>query len=405
MTKHKITIRKIIICDYLLNLLRIVFFFSLTVLGMMPKANGQNISEDNITVSQVFTRVRAHEFHPLNEDNSFTIDRNLQVNGIADLNNDDWRIRLLAVRDLVRAGTNDINEIRKGLMDQSAHVRQVSAMALGILGAKSAIGDLEQILREDKNVMVRSQTVIALGQIESKNSLNLLREKLIDDPSRDVRHQCELAIDQIEKQMGTTRKLISSFLSLDESSFESVQAGSQAPNFVLEDTEGTEWQLQDFRDEKWVVLIWVFADWCPVCHGEFRELMKMQEDFQKEGVQVFTLEIHDQYRGRVMVGKELDPTYWFSKESFQKSYTEQIYWPHLLDRAGAVGAQFGVDPMAYAVHAEYINRPATIIIDMDGVVRFTYYGTFWGDRPTIEETLEMIKTENFSFEHHQRLKK
>jgi peroxiredoxin len=284
------------------------------------------------------------------------------------------------------------------------NVRQVSAMALGILGAQSAIGDLEQIVREDKNVMVRSQAVIALGQIESQNSINLLREKMIDDPSRDVRHQCELAIDQIEKQMGTTEQQISSFLSLDESSFESVQAGSQAPNFVLEDTEGKEWQLQDFRDKKWVVLIWVFADWCPVCHGEFRELMKMREDFQKEGVQIFTLEIHDQYRGRVMVGKELDPTYWFSKESFQKSYTEQIYWPHLLDRAGAVGAQFGVDPMAYAVHAEYINRPATIIIDKDGVVRFTYYGTFWGDRPTIEETLEMIKTESFAFEHPRRLK-
>ncbi len=404
MTRHKITNQKIINVDYFLRSSIRVFFFSLTILGMIPEANGQNLSENSVTVSQVFTRVRAHEFHPLNEDNSFTIDRKLGVAGIADLNNDDWRIRLLAVRDLVRAGTKDINEIKKGLVDQSVNVRQVSAMALGLLGAKSAIGDLEQMVREDKNVMVRSQAVFALGQIESQSSLKLLRDKLIDDPSRDVRHQCELAIDQIEKQMGTTKKQISSYLLLDESGFESVQAGSQAPNFVLEDTEGKEWQLQDFKDKKWVVLIWVFADWCPVCHGEFQELMKMQEDFQKEEVQVFTLETHDQYRGRVMVGKELDPTYWFSKESFQKSYTEQIYWPHLLDRAGAVGAQFGVDPMAFAVHAEYINRPATIIIDKDGMVRLAYYGTFWGDRPTIDETLEMIKTEHFSFEHHQRLK-
>ncbi len=371
---------------------------------MIPETNGQNLSKNNITVSQVFARVRAHEFHPLNEDNSFTLDRKLEVAGIADLDNDDWLIRLLAVRDLVRAGTKDVNETKKGLIDQSVHVRQVSAMALGILGAQSAISDLEQVLREDKNVMVRSQAVIALGQIESKKSLKLLGEKLIDDPSRDVRHQCELAIDQIEKQMGTTEKQKSAFLSLDQSSFKSVQVGSQAPNFVVEDTEGTEWQLQDFRDKKWVVLIWVFADWCPVCHGEFRELMKMREEFEKEGVQVFTIETHDQYRGRVMVGKELDPTYWFSKESFQKSYTEQIYWPHLLDRAGAVGAKYGVDPLAFAVHAEYINRPATIIIDKDGMVRLAYYGTFWGDRPTIEETLEMINTEHFSFEHHQRLK-
>ena len=144
---------------------------------MIPEANSQNSAEHEITVSQVFAGVRAHEFHPLNEDNSFTIDRNLMVDGIADLNNDDWRIRLLAVRDLVRAGTKDIKEIKNGLVDEFMNVRQVSAMALGILGAQSAIGDLEKIILEDKNTIVRSQAVIALGQIESKNSLKLLREK------------------------------------------------------------------------------------------------------------------------------------------------------------------------------------------------------------------------------------
>ncbi|MCK5368080.1 MAG: hypothetical protein KAQ62_05990, partial [Cyclobacteriaceae bacterium] len=76
----------------------------------------------------------------------------------------------------------------------------------------------------------------------------------------------------------------------------------------------------------------------------------------------------------------------------------------LLDRAGAIGAMYGADPMTFAVHAEYINRPTTVIIDKDGIVRFSYQGTFWGDRPTIEQTLEMIKTEDFSFIHPKRLK-
>ena len=167
--------------------LKNVFFYSLIFLVMRPEGRAQHSQEYKVIVSEVFARVRTHKFHPLNEDNSFTMDRNLMVNGIADLNNDDWRIRLLAVRDLVGAGTKDVNEIKKGLIDESVHVRQVTAMALGILGAQSAIGDLEQIVGEDKSVMVRSQAVIALGQIESKNSLKLLREKLTNDPSRDVR--------------------------------------------------------------------------------------------------------------------------------------------------------------------------------------------------------------------------
>lgn len=39
-----------------------------------------------------------------------------------------------------------------------------------------------------------------------------------------------------------------------------------------------------------------------------------------------------------MVGQEIEPEYWFSKTSFQEIYTKNVWWPHLVDRAGAVGA-------------------------------------------------------------------
>lgn len=103
--------------------------------------------------------------------------------------------------------------------------------------------------------------------------------------------------------MGTTDNQLSAFLSLDKSTFETIKKDSMALGFVLEDTEGKEWPLSEFHDEKWVVLIWVFTDWCSVCHGEFQDLMKMQEEFRREGAQVFTLETHDSYHGRVRVGK------------------------------------------------------------------------------------------------------
>lgn len=382
----------------------LLFLFTGTIPSIKCQNIIQNASGNAIVVEQVFERVRAHEFNPLNKENSMTLDRNLKVTGIADLDDYDWLVRLLAVRDLVRAGHKDVIKISNGLFDKSIHVRQVSAKALGILKAHVVISKLEQVVRTDENAMVRSQAVIALGQMESVQSLDLLREKLNEDPSRDVKHQCELAIYQIEKHMGTTDKLLSAFLSLDDSTFESVKEGSVAPDFVLDDTDGKEWQLSEFRDNQWVVLIWVFADWCPVCHGEFHDLMKMQEEFTKEKVQVFTLETHDRYRGRVMVGKELEPDYWFAKEPFKQAYTSQIFWPHLLDRAGKIAAMYGADPFAFSVHAEYINRPTTVIIDKDGIVRFLYKGTFWGDRPTIEETLNMIVTGDFSFEHPERRK-
>ena len=363
-----------------------------------------NTSDNDLSVIKIFERLRNHNFHPLNDENSMTMDRNLKLAGIADFQNDDWKIRLLAVRDLVRAGNTGVNEIIKGLSDPSIHVRQASAMALGILRADQAVNELEKLVRYDDNAMVRSQAVIALGQMESEQSLDLLREKLEEDPSRDVQHQCELSIYQIENKKGATEKLLSAYLSLDESTFKTVKKGSVAHDFVLEDTERNEWQLSTFRDKNWVVLIWVFANWCPVCHGEFRDLIEMQKDFNDAGIKVFTLEIHDTFRARVMTGRELDPKYWFAKESFQDLYTKRIWWPHLPDRAGIIAAMYGADPLAFSVHAEYINRPTTVIIDNKGVVQFSYVGTYWGDRPSIEQTFNMIKTGDFSFEHPQRRK-
>jgi len=359
---------------------------------------------DGDKADQVFQRIAAHQFNPLNEDLSLTLDHTSMKAGIPDLEDKDWQVRLLGVRDLVRAGQNSVDDILEGLKHNNEHVRQVAAMALGILRSEKSIHGLERLALEDSSTVVRSQAIISLGQIESTGSLDLLKRIVKEDSSRDVIHQCELAIDQIEKKMGASETLLNAFLSLDETTFNSVLVGEAASDFELEDTEGNPWRLSDYKNKEWVVLIWVFADWCPVCHGEFHDLMEMQKEFKEEGIEVVTIEIHDRYRGRVMVGKELEPTYWFSKESFKEAYTERIEWPHLSDHAGAVAARYGMDPLAFAVHAEYINRPGTVIVDKEGIVRFLYVGTYWGDRPSIEQTLEMIRTEDFSFEHPDRRK-
>ena len=110
----------------------------------------------------------------------------------------------------------------------------------------------------------------------------------------------------------------------------------------------------------------------------------MEKEFHEAGVQVMTIECHDTYRSsKLVAGREL-------------------WWPHLVDLAGKVGATYGVDPMEFVVHDEWVNRPSIIIVDREGIVRFAYYGTFWDDRPTIRESLEMIKTGTYSFRHPDR---
>ena len=219
----------------------------------------------------------------------------------------------------------------------------------------------------------------------SKDSIPLLQAQAKNDTSKHVQHRCELAIGRIKKGERYSSELASKYASLDAEKFRQAKVGEAAPDFELKDTNGKSWRLSDLRG-KTVVLIWIFADWCPVCRNEFHELIAKEQEYKKQNIQVLTIECHDLFRCQAMVaGREL-------------------WWPHLVDSAGAVGAMYGVDPMEFIVHDEWINRPSTIIVDQDGVIRFAYYGTFWGDRPTIQQTLKLIEAGQYQFEHPERRK-
>jgi len=365
------------------------------------KAAQVNAARSAEQVKQILSRIRQHDFHPIRD--GFTFDQNLDKHGVANLENTDWRVRLLAVRDLVRLGPDASESLIGALQDSNAHVRQTAAMVLGITRRTKAVSALEPTLQKDSDSVVRSQAAIALGQIADKDSLEVLRRIQTEDTSRDVQHQAELAAYAVEQGLGATPELAAAYRDLDETRFSKIRIGQRAIDFELPDTEGKVWRLSDFHGKKPVVLIWIFADWCPVCHGEFNELIELRDKFKDANIEVVTLECHDLFPARVMVGKELEPKYWFSKASFKESYTQNIWWPHLVDRAGAVGAAYGVQPLAFVVHSEWINRPSVVIVDKEGIVRFAYYGTFWGDRPGIRQLLEMAQNQQYVFESDKRL--
>ncbi len=306
--------------------------------------------------------------------------------GVADMNDDAWRVRTLAIRDLLRPGPPALPQIRANLQDSNHHVRHVCAMVSGLLRDTEAVDNLEELVLQDPDPIVRGQAAEALGQIRISSSIPVLKQAAADT-NRNVKHRAELAIESFEWPDPGTEEVAVGYKSLDESKFNLVQIGKKAPDFTLRDTKGKSWRLSEaFTRSNYVVLIWIFADWCGVCQREFHDLIELEQKFKDAGVAVATLECHDRYRtDRMVAGRDL-------------------WWPHLVDAAGAVGAVYGVAPMEFTVHDEWINRPSTIIIDSSGIVRFAYYGTYWGDRPTIDETLEMIESGSFEFEHPNRRK-
>jgi len=348
-------------------------------------------------LDDLLARVDGHAFAPLH--NGFTVDPEADSDGVVDRTSTDWRVRTLAARALTRLGHETLAPVVDTLEHNNVHVRQLGAMVLGLLRAADAAGPLSRRLRADPNPVVRAHAAIALGQIGAPNETVA---RLADAAEhKDVRHQCAVAQDRIEKGIPVEPAVTEQLAALDPSTFGRVQAGDPAPDFALEDTEGETWRLSGAHG-KTVVLLWVFADWCPVCHKEFHGLIEREEQFREQDVEVVTLECHDRYRCRVMTGQEGRPSYWFADElpgdHPLAPYPDGRWWPHLVDRAATVGLRYGIDPWQFAVHSEMVNRPTTVIVDPEGTVRLAYTGRYWGDRPTVGQILKMIETGTYEFE-------
>ena len=61
--------------------------------------------------------------------------------------------------------------------------------------------------------------------------------------------------------------------------------------------------------------------------------------------------------------------------------TDDLNFPLLMDPSLTVSATYGV-AFQMRIHTEWSNRPATFVIDKEGVVRYTHRGTSFNDRPT-----------------------
>ncbi len=70
---------------------------------------------------------------------------------------------------------------------------------------------------------------------------------------------------------------------------------------------------------------------------------------------------------------------------------DDLRFPLLMDPTFTVSATYGV-AFQMRVHTEWSNRPATFVIDRDGVIRFVHRGTRFNDRPKVDELIELLHT-------------
>jgi cytochrome c biogenesis protein CcmG/thiol:disulfide interchange protein DsbE len=71
----------------------------------------------------------------------------------------------------------------------------------------------------------------------------------------------------------------------------SAESGPMAPDFSLQDLSDQKVSLSDFRGK--VVLLDFWATWCPPCRMSIPELVKLQDKYRDDGLEILGISLDD----------------------------------------------------------------------------------------------------------------
>ncbi|WP_410596259.1 peroxiredoxin [Amycolatopsis sp. lyj-23] len=128
-----------------------------------------------------------------------------------------------------------------------------------------------------------------------------------------------------------------------------VEVGSEAPDFTLNDYNKQQVQLSSFRGDKPVLLVFYPFAFSGICTGELCQLRDEFADYDGKGVQVLGVSVDTPFSLKA----------WAEKEGYQFPLLSD-FWPH-----GEVARAYGV----FNSDAGLAVR-GTFLIDTSGVVRF-----------------------------------
>lgn len=124
------------------------------------------------------------------------------------------------------------------------------------------------------------------------------------------------------------------------------EEGALAPDFLLEQLDGPDLRLSDFRGKPVVLNFW--ATWCDPCRKEMPQFVRAYGEYKDEGLEIVAVNLQE--------GKTIS-------QRFVDDYG--VDFTVLVDRDAEVGDRYRVDAL-----------PMTFFIGRDGVVRSFYFGPF-----------------------------
>ena len=152
------------------------------------------------------------------------------------------------------------------------------------------------------------------------------------------------------------------FLFADKTVFPPVANPFTAYNFNIQDIDGTQYRLSDYRGKVVVLNFW--ATWCPPCREEMPSMNRAHKKLANDNVVILAIN----------VGEDEDTIF-----EFTGNYP--VDFPLLMDRDGAVIKRYPV-----------MGLPTTYIISPTGMVTHrTVGGRAWDDDVLLNELRRMQK--------------
>ena len=146
-----------------------------------------------------------------------------------------------------------------------------------------------------------------------------------------------------------------------EQTLTAIPAGTSAPDFVLQDTEGRTHRLSDYRGKPVIINFW--TTWCPPCREEIPSMNRAWHLLEEDGIALLAINM----------GEDEDTIFIFSAD-----YPADF--PMLMDREGKVIAEWPVKGL-----------PTTYVVAPDGTLAYRAIGSREWDDEALLDAVRALK--------------
>jgi peroxiredoxin len=170
-----------------------------------------------------------------------------------------------------------------------------------------------------------------------------------------------------------------------------LKVGDSIPDVILRTVDNQEVKLRTLVAEKPAVLVFFRGGWCPFCNAHLSSLLSIEQELNKEGVQIIAIGMDKpSVLRKTMQHDKLDYTLLSDSDATAIKAFGIAY--KVDDATLARMKSFNVDLDAATGNSDHLlPHPAVFVVNTSGIIRFAHADTDFKVRLAASKVLEAAK--------------